>query len=721
METYDVVVLGSGAAGLTAALAAHEQGARVAVLEKSDQVGGTSAWSGGMLWIPCNHHGAAAGKRDSREEALTYLAAVSNGTSDPDLAAAFVDAGPEMVRWLEARTPVRFASIADFPDYHPEHPGGKPEGGRSLECPLFAFDQLGAWADRVTTGRQLAAGASAANTTVSETPLGRGAPEGVPAEELARRRLRDERGAGQALVGGLLKGCLDRGIEPRTGARAISLTTDDGRVTGVELQTSDGTVRVAARRGVVLATGGFEWDAELARSFLRGPLDRAVSVPTNTGDGLRMAMRAGAALGNMREAWWLPVVDVADERGASMPWMVNGERARPHCIVVNRHGARFANEAANYNAFGAAFHQIDVSSYDYTNLPAFMVFDRFYVERYGLAGYRGEGRCPEWLTCAESTSALAAALGIDAGGFEATVARWNAVCEAGDDPHFGRGRSAHDRWWGDPTVAPGPRSTLGPLDTPPFYGLEVRSGTLGTKGGPRTTVDGQVVDLDGTPIVGLYAAGNVMASAMGMTYGGAGGTLGPGMTFGFLAGRHAGRAANADQARPVAADPMVRDLHAQQAIRDTLMRYCRGVDRCDAELVRSAYHPDATDDHGYWKGRGWDFAAFIVAAKLADNDWTTHAVRNVLVEVDTDVAHVAHVESYVEASLKPHDVDEVRVFVGRYVDRFELRDGDWLIADRVVVHDWDDARPLQPGGIGLPLAGFARGTRGDHTDPVYRR
>lgn len=162
----------------------------------------------------------------------------------------------------------------------------------------------------------------------------------------------------------------------------------------------------------------------------------------------------------------------------------------------------------------------------------------------------------------------------------------------------------------------------------------------------------------------------------------------------------------------------IEELFAQQQIRDALMRYCRGVDRCDVDLVRSAYHRHATDDHGYWKGTGWDFAEFIVAAKLADNDWTTHSVSNVLAEVD---GNTARVESYVRASLKPRDVDEVRIFVGRNVDRFECLDGDWRIASRVVVHDWDDVQPLTPGGIGLPLEGFAEGRRGDQLDPVFAR
>jgi 3-oxosteroid 1-dehydrogenase len=538
MEAYDVVVLGSGAAGLTAALAAREQGAEVAVFEKADQIGGTSAWSGGMIWIPCNHHLLDAGLQDTREEALTYLDSLSYGLIDPDLAAAFVDTGPGMVRWLEDATPVRFRTIPGFPDYHPEQPGGRPEGGRSLECPLYSFHELGEWADRVTRGRQLAAGAGAAAITISETPLGHGAPKGVPPEELARRMQRDERGLGQALVGMLLRGCLDRGIEPRTGMRAVELLTSEGSVTGVRFE--DGSV-VQARGGVVLATGGFEWDPELTRAFLRGPLERPVSIPTNTGDGLRMAMRVGAALGNMREAWWTATVDVPDPQGEIIPWMVNGERTRPHTIMVNRSGRRFVNEAANYNAIVGAFHNIDVTTYGYPNLPCWMVFDRFYVERYGLGGWKGDGGTPDWITEASSPPELAHRLGIDAEQLEATVARWNEWVEKGEDPDFGRGRSAHDRWWGDPDLTgEGAVANLGPLDRPPFYAVEVHPGALGTKGGPRTTTDAQVVDIDGVPIGGLYAAGNVMASVMGMTYGGAGGTLGPAMVFGYLAGRHAG-------------------------------------------------------------------------------------------------------------------------------------------------------------------------------------
>ena len=233
MDEFDVVVLGTGAAGLTAAIRASAQGADVGLFEKADRIGGTAAWSGGMAWIPGNPHMAAVDATDSRAEALTYLTSLSNGMIDSRAAETFVDRGPEVVRWLEANTPVKFFSIAGFPDYHPENPGAKSRGGRTMECPLFPFSELGEWADRVTKGPQLSG-----VLTITETPLGRGAPQGIPADELARRRVNDERGTGQALVGRLVKGCLDRGIEPRTGMRAKHSTSTASYVMAVFGQSS---------------------------------------------------------------------------------------------------------------------------------------------------------------------------------------------------------------------------------------------------------------------------------------------------------------------------------------------------------------------------------------------------------------------------------------------------------------------------------------------------
>ena len=532
-SAFDVVVLGSGAAALAAAVSAHGHGAeRVGVFEKADVVGGTSAMSGGMIWIPCNHHMAATAHPDTRDDALRYLDSLSHGMILPDLAEAYVDTGPEMVRWFEDNTPVVFEIVEDFPDYHPEQPGGCTTGGRSLECPLFAFGELGDWADRVSQSRQMSR-----HVVMNETTLGRGALTMPPADVLADRAAADLRGCGQALVGRLLKACLDRGVEIHVQHRAIALTATDGRITGVEFETPEGPVAVTARGGVVLATGGFEWNEEMVRDFIRGPLERAASIETNTGDGLKMAMRAGASIGNMQEAWWVPTIDVPNDDGETFAWMVNRERVQPRTIMVNRRGKRFANEASNYNAFGAAFHQLDPGTFEYMNLPAWMLFDQPYLTRSGLARYRGEGPVPDWMVVADTLAELAERCDIDGAGLEETVERWNAQVADLDDPDFGRGRSVNDTHWGDGSRTAA--ATLGPIDTPPYYAVQVRPGALGTKGGPRTNGRGQVLDLDGAEIEGLYAAGNVMASVMGMAYGGAGGTLGPAMVFGFAAGRDA--------------------------------------------------------------------------------------------------------------------------------------------------------------------------------------
>jgi 3-oxosteroid 1-dehydrogenase len=533
-EDYDVVVLGTGAAGLTASLRAAADGASVGLFEKAETIGGTTAWSGGVSWLPLNRHEQEAGIADDRETVLTYLDSLSHGLIDPELAAAFVDTAPEVVDWLEANSPVVFETVRGLSDYHPEHPGGRREG-RSVECPLFPFDELGEWAARVTRGYQLTG-----DIAMSETPLGRRAPDSVPASELARRRERDERGCGQALVGRLLRGLLDRGVVPRTGCRGERLLVEDGAVTGVRLRGPDGTFDARARGGVVLATGGFEHDPDLVRAFLRGPLERPVSVPTNTGDGLRMAMRVGSALGTMREAWWVATIDVPVEGRGVVPWQVNSERTRPHCIMVNRDGNRFTDEAANYNALGNAFHVVDVARFDYVNSPAWLVFDGHYFATYGLARRTPAEPTPDWIAEAPTLAALADRIGVPAASLEATVARWNAHVAAGSDPDHGRGESHHDRAWGD-TVRYGEtrQSTLGPLDTPPYFAVQVRVGALGTKGGPLTDGDARVLDVDGAPLPGLYAAGNAMASVMGMTYGGHGGTLGPALVFGYRAGRDA--------------------------------------------------------------------------------------------------------------------------------------------------------------------------------------
>jgi len=534
VDVVDVVVLGTGAAGLVAALTAADSGASVALVEKADRVGGTTALSSGVVWIPATSVAAAQGVEDSREAGLAYLESLSHGMIRPEMAQAFVDSGDEVVEWLRTHTPLTLRLVPGFPDYHPEHPGGMPRGGRSLEPELISMDRLDGWGERmVGTPRPM---------RVTETPVGGGTGV-LPAEVETERRAAHVEGLGRALVAALLRGCLDHDVVPVTGTRAVRLVVEDGAVTGVEVSGPEGD-RVVRAGAVVLATGGFEYDDDLVRAFLRGPMREPAGVPSNTGDGLRMAMRVGAALGAMREAWWVPVVRLPGERadGGSNVQLVLRERTLPRSIVVNRSGHRFTNEAANYNALGGAFHTFDPGSFDYVNQPCWLVFDQGFVDAYGGFGTGPGGPAPSWLMRADSIAELAEHLGVPADALTQTVDRWNRFVAQGHDDDFGRGDSAYDGWCGDRTKYPGVFATLGPVDQGPFYAVELIGSALGTKGGPLTTVDGEVLDVDGDVIPGLYAAGNAMAAPTGMVYGGAGGTLGPALVFGYRAGRAAAAA-----------------------------------------------------------------------------------------------------------------------------------------------------------------------------------
>lgn len=532
MERTDVIVLGSGAAGLVAALAASDAGARVLLLEKAEAIGGTTALSGGVFWLPANRF---AGDRDSREQALSYLDALSLDLIDPALAETYVDSVAGLIDWLSGPVGMDIRLVEGFPDYHPEHPGGMPNGGRSLEPGPFAMPSLGDWAQRVLRGR--------ANpwTMIGERPRGDGSG-GVDGATVKARRAAGIECCGRALVGWLLKACLDRGIKPRLNQHVTDLVRDDaGRVTGVR----SGDATVTARRGVIIATGGFEWDRDLARDFLRGPVGHLPTARTCTGDGLRMAMRAGAALTNMAEAWWVPTIAWGGQAAAgddpTRHFLLLRERTLPGSIMVNGKGRRFANEATNYNAFGAVLHAFDPVGFTYANQPCWLIFCQTYLDRYGFFGLAPGAVVPDWITRGDSIGELAQQLDLPADALTDTVTRWNRMMAAGQDTDFGRGTSAYDGWNGDIDRPAGPARTLGPLDRGPFYAVPVHASTLGTKGGPKTDRDGTVLDLSGQPIPGLYAAGNAMGGVTGKVYGGAGGTLGPAMIFGWRAGRAAAR------------------------------------------------------------------------------------------------------------------------------------------------------------------------------------
>ncbi|SLK12680.1 FAD binding domain-containing protein [Novosphingobium mathurense] len=534
----DVVVLGSGGAAMTAAIAAHDFGARdVVILEKSGMVGGTTAMSGGMLWIPGNHHQVEAGIEENDEDIVAYLDAMAPGQLDADTLMAFMESGPEMIRYFADKTPVRFHAFADFPDYQPYLPGAKPDGGRSLDNDAFSFERLGKWAARV-------------NPTKMAYPVRGSLMEAITGSlddaTLAEREARDYRGLGQALAGSLYLAVIERGIPVEFEKRARKLIKDGNRVTGVIAQDASGNdFRVRARRGVVIATGGFEWNEKLVQTFLRGPLTGPVSVPENEGDGLLMAINAGAQLGNMQHAFWQQsVLEFKPQHRNAKPNYLLGsdERARPGAILVNKYGKRFVNEAANYNAMGKALHAFDAGRHEYANLPYWLIIDQRYKDKYPTFGAMPSAPLPSFIMKADTLEELAEMAGIDAQGLNATVVRFNEMVRRGKDEDFHRGENTYDNYymWGDMDFEP-PYRTLGVIDQGPFYAVKMESGALGTAGGPKTNENAQVIDWDGNPIQGLYAAGNAMAAVLGEGYGGAGGTLGPGMTFGYIAGRHLGQ------------------------------------------------------------------------------------------------------------------------------------------------------------------------------------
>lgn len=538
----DVVVVGSGGAGLAAALTAAQEGARVTVLERTSLVGGSTAVSGGGIWVPGNHHMLAAGFDDSREEAITYCGRLVAGKMPDDLVEAFVDSAREMIRYLEANTSLRFRPMS-WPDYHPEMEGAKPSG-RMVESTLFASTSLGEWAERVRTGPVLAMPITLEEQSVTWRL-------GYTPEKLDRQMVRERSAAGlvtmgRALISGLLEACLSRGVRVLTQARATGLVRgSSGAVAGVRYSSGDAdSYGVVARElgapAVVLASGGYEWDRELTRSFLPGPLTHPTTPPFGTGDGLRMAMEAGAGLANMSEAWWYPASNVPDDTYEGLPLnrFVATERTAPHCILVNRSGRRFVDEAANYNDMMKAFFDFDPVAYRLRNLPCWSVMDDQYRRRYSIASARPGRPDPEWLINAQSLQELAKRIGVDPRGLETTVERFNEFARAGRDPEFGRGDSYYDRFHGDPEA---PHPNLGTIEVAPFYALEVHPGCVGTKGGPVTDARARVLDTRREVIPGLFAAGNVAASPAGPAYFGGGCSIAMALTWGYLAGATAAR------------------------------------------------------------------------------------------------------------------------------------------------------------------------------------
>ena len=525
----DVVVVGSGGAALVAATLAHDQGADVLVVEKADMLGGTTAVSGGAMWLPGNHHMIDVGVDDSRDAALAYIRRLTDGREpDPELLEVYVDTAPEMLRYLEDHTPVR-THISPLPDYYWPWgiPGQVAQPARAVEAnPYPVGTELPEWKDKlVSRGTLMSLGAA---TTLTEDLMPR-TPE--LEAELARREAEDIRPKGAALIAMLFKGLLERGVETllSTPARAL-LVNDDGDVVGVRVEHDGHDVTIGARKGVVLACGGYEWNPELVRTHI-GYDVKPLSPPNNVGDGLTMAIDAGADLGNMTSYWGTPVMFDPDitRDGEPVPQFEWG-RGAPSSIVVNRHGRRFANEALPYNDFPKAFGAFDPDRVEFPNAgPGYLIFDQTVRDAQRLLSMHPGAPTPDWVPVADTIRELADEIGIDPDALEATVARYNEHAGRGEDPDFDRHKYG--------LMTPG---QVAPIETPPYYALAIYPGALGTNGGPRIDRNGQVRRRGGGLVGGLYAAGNTAANVFGWAYPSGGGTIGNGTVFGYLAGRHVG-------------------------------------------------------------------------------------------------------------------------------------------------------------------------------------
>jgi 3-oxosteroid 1-dehydrogenase len=529
----DVVVLGSGAAGLAAATMASDGGAEVLVVEKADMIGGTSGVSGGMPWIPMNRHMAEIGIDDSRDEAIAYIRRLALGREpDPALVEVYVDTATEMLDYFEEHTPLAMSAPPMFSDYYADQVGGK-RAGRSIEpAPFNAREELGDWAPKLRTS------AIMPRLTMEEGGRFLAYGEAPDMEMAAKREADDIRVVGAALVAALFKGILDRGVDVMLETAAKELVVVDGAVVGVRASNAAGEpVLIGARKAVVLACGGFEWNTDMVAAFVGDRLE-PLSPRTNEGDGHIMAMEAGAQLGLMWSHWGQPAMadpTLADEHGPLLQFSTGRNLAGS--IMVNRHGRRFVNEGVSYQDLPKTIGTYDPVAIDYPNEgPLWMIFDHQLKESTVIMSIYPGVPAPEWVDQAPTITELAGRIGVDPDTLQATVERFNGHAATGVDPDFGRGTV----WW-EAFMAggPSPDTCLRPLTAPPFYALPIHNGTLGTQGGARIDASARVLSYRDGVIPGLYAAGNVSACVFGAAYPGGGATLGPALTFGYIAGRHA--------------------------------------------------------------------------------------------------------------------------------------------------------------------------------------
>jgi 3-oxosteroid 1-dehydrogenase len=537
---FDLVVVGSGAAGMTAALTAARNGLSALVIEKAPAYGGSTARSGGGVWVPNNEVILRAGVPDTPAQAKAYLTHIVGDVVPPELLETFLARGPEMLSFVLANTPLKFAWVPGYPDYYPEAPGGLP-GGRSIEpkpMPTRLIGEHLATLNPPYLASPLQVAVTQADyrwlNLVRRHPRGMLRALRVGARGFAARLTGRRIAMGQALSAGMRAGLARAGVPVWLETAMLDLETTEGRVTGVRVSRDGKEFTISARRGVLLASGGFERSEELRKKYQREPIGTqwTVGAKENTGDGIEAGLRLGAAVDLMDDAWWGPSIPLTGG-----PYFCLAERTLPGCIMVNAEGNRFANEAAPYvDAVHAMYGPGDGPG---RNIPTWLIADQRYRNRYVFAGlYPGQPFPGRWYKAgavfkARSLAELAGLIDVPPEALTATVERFNGFARSGQDEDFARGQSAYDKYYSDPRNRPNP--SLGALETGPFYAVKIVPGDLGTKGGLRTDTAARVLREDGSTIPGLYAAGNASAAVMGRTYAGPGGTIGPAMTYGYLA------------------------------------------------------------------------------------------------------------------------------------------------------------------------------------------
>ncbi|MEO6717023.1 MAG: FAD-binding protein [Novosphingobium sp.] len=540
---FDFVVVGSGGGSVPAALVMHEAGKRVLIIEKQSKIGGTSAFSGGVIWIPNNHHVNDEGGGDSHERSRTYLDGLIGETggpgASPERRDAYIRHGADMIRFLEKQG-MKFLH-AHWPDYYDSRPGGIAEG-RSLCAPLFDVGELGEWKDKLASFPLTADLPIESRDAVSifvamSTWRGK-----MMAAKLALRMLekkltgRELRGSGNALQGRLFQIALRKQIPIWTECQVKDLILEGGRVTGVIVERSGERIEVRANLGVLINAGGFSRNLEMREQYQPSPtsVDWTVVNQGDTGDMHLAMMRLGAAIDLMDESWWMPSSFSPDD-GRYMGFHSPNDIGKPHCIVVDAKGQRFANESCAYMEFGQAMYRAQA-------VPAWAVFDSNHRRKYPW-GMALPGKPPKamldsgYLKRFDTLKDLARSCGIDPAGLADSVTRFNGFAKSGVDLDFHRGESAYHNYYGDPTVKPNPN--LAPIARAPFYAVALYPGDVGTAGGVVADEHARALREDGSVIPGLYVTGNSSAPVVGRSYPGAGASVGPSMTFGYIAARHA--------------------------------------------------------------------------------------------------------------------------------------------------------------------------------------